>query len=128
MSLCLCTGAVLKCPFGSLPAVFNALPLPGVTVEGRPAGVITDLAPMVNLPAFGLCKSPSNPTVASATAGAMGVLTPMPCVPVPVGAWRSPSQSVRIGGRAALTSDSQLMCAWGGQISVQNVGQSSVRL
>ena len=87
MSFCLCTGAVLQCPFGSAPAAFSALPAPRVVINGRPAGVMTDTAPTVNIPPFGMCSSLSNPTVASATSAAMGVLTPMPCVPVPAGPW-----------------------------------------
>ena len=80
MSFCLCTGAVLQCPFGSVPASFSALPIPRVVINGRPAGVMTDMAPTVNIPPFGMCSSLSNPTVASATSAALGVLTPMPCV------------------------------------------------
>ncbi len=56
MSFCLCTGAVLQCPFGSVPAPFSALPLPRVVINGRPAGVMTDMAPTVNLPPFGMCS------------------------------------------------------------------------
>lgn len=128
MSFCLCTGAVLRCPFGSAPAVFSALPLPRVVINGRPAGVMTDMVPTVNIPPFGMCSSLSNPTVASATAAAMGALTPMPCVPVPAGPWLNASPKVLIGGQPAISNDSQLMCAWGGQIAVQSAGQASVQL
>lgn len=127
MSFCLCTGAVLRCPFGSAPASFSALPVPRVVISGRPAGVITDAAPAVNIPPFGLCSSPSNPAVASATAAAMGALTPMPCVPVPAGPWLIPAPAVLIGGRPAVTSGSRLPCAWGGQIAVQFAGQACVQ-
>lgn len=127
MSACVCDGAVLKCPFGTMPSTLHPLPLSGVMVEGHPAGVVTDLAPTVNIPPFGLCSSIQNPTVASATSAAMGTLTPMACIPVPTGSWQDPSSKVRIGGRAALTDGSTLMCAWGGKISIQFAGQLSVR-
>lgn len=126
MKLCLCTGAALKCSFGSTPAIFSSLPTSGVIAEGRPVGIDTDMVPILNLASFGLCKSLSNPTVASATTAAMGTLTPMPCVPVPGGSWKRPESKVLIGGRPALTSSSTLTCAWGGQISVQFAGQTSV--
>lgn len=128
MSFCLCTGAILQCPFGAAPAPFSALPPPRVLTAGCPAGVMTDIAPMVNIPTFGVCSSLANPTVASATAAALGVLTPMPCVPVPAGTWLIPSPKVFIGGQPAITDGSKLMCAWGGQISVQFAGQTSVQL
>lgn len=126
MSLCVCTGGVLGCSFGMTPAPFNALPAPRVTVGGLPAGVMSDMAPVVNLPPFGLCRSLSNPTVAAATAAALGVLTPMPCVPVPTGPWTNTAQKLSIGGQSAITNDSRLTCAWGGQITVQFAGQLSV--
>lgn len=128
MSFCLCTGATLSCPFGNAPVPFSALPVPRVVINGRPAGVMTDMAPVVNIPPFGMCSSISNPMVASATAAAMGALTPMPCVPVPAGPWLNPAPKVLVGGQQAISDGSKLMCAWGGQIAVQFAGQTSVQL
>lgn len=128
MSFCLCTGATLSCPFGIAPVPFSSLPASRVMINGRPAGVMTDMTPAVNIPPFGMCSSLSNPTVASATAAALGVLTPMPCIPVPAGPWMNPAPKVLIGGQQAISDGSKLMCAWGGQISVQFAGQTSVQL
>jgi len=104
----------------------NVLPLSRVLIGGRPAAVMTDMVPMVNLPSFGMCQNPANPAVAAATAAALGVLTPMPCVPVPAGSWLNPASKVQFGGQNALTNGSKLMCAWGGQITVQFAGQVNV--
>lgn len=128
MSFFLCTGANLSCSFGSAPVPFSALPVPRVVISGRPAGVMTDMAPGVNIPPFGTCASLANPTVASATAAALGVLTPMPCIPVPAGSWLNPAPTVIIGGQPAITDGSKLMCAWGGRISAQFAGQTCVQL
>lgn len=128
MSFCLCTGAALSCSFGAASVPFNALPVPRVVISGRPAGVMTDMAPMVNIPPFGTCSSLANPMVAAATTAALGVLTPMPCVPVPAGPWLNPAPKVIIGGQPAISDGSKLMCAWGGQISPQFAGQTCVQL
>ena len=128
MSLCLCTGAVLQCTFGASPAPFSALPPLSVLTAGMPVGVATSTAPVVNIPSFGVCSSLNNPAVSSATTAAMGTLTPMPCVPVPTGSWQIPSTKVIICGQPAITDGSNLMCAWGGQISVKFAGQTSVQL
>ena len=116
MSFCLCTGASLSCSFGAAPAPFSALPVPRVVVSGRPAGVVTDMTPA---PGW---------AVSSATAAALGALTPMPCVPVPAGPWLNPAPKVIVGGQPAISDGSRLMCAWGGQISVQFAGQTCVQL
>lgn len=128
MSFCLCTGAALSCPFGAAPVPFSALPVPKVVIGAMPAGVTTDMAPIVNIPSFGMCTSPSNPAVAAATAAALGVPTPMPCIPVPVGSWMNPASTVLIGGQPAISDGSKLTCAWGGQISVQFAGQTGVQI
>ncbi len=126
MSFCLCTGGIMQCSFGMTPAPLNALPAHRVMINGRPAGVMTDMAPVVNIPPFGMCQSLSNPTVAAATAAALGALTPMPCIPVPAGPWTNAAQKLSIGGQSAITNDSKLTCAWGGQITVQFAGQVGV--
>ena len=111
-------GALLSCSFGASPARLNVLPLGRVTVEGQPAANILDHKPMVNIPAFGLCRSPANPQVAEATAAAMGVLTPMPCVPVTLTPWQPGAMRARIARLPALDHCCTCQCNWGGQISV----------
>ena len=80
-------GAMLSCSFGLAPATLVPKGMSRVTIEGRPAAQVTDNVAMVNIPPFGMCNSLANPQVAAATSAALGVLTPMPCVPVVVTPW-----------------------------------------
>lgn len=117
-----CTTATLQCTFGVAPSVFNATPRPVLTSQ-MVAGVITDNIPLTNVPPFGMCSSPSNPSVAAATTAALGVLTPMPCVPVLPAPWTPGVPTVLIANTPALDNNCKLMCAWGGVISITFPGQ-----
>jgi uncharacterized Zn-binding protein involved in type VI secretion len=109
--------ANLMCTFGMAPSTLNVI-RPTVMIEGKPAATITDMAPMVNIPPFGMCMSVANPTVAAATAAALGVLTPMPCMPATVSPWVPPHPTTLIGGLPAVTAGAMCNCAYGGVISV----------
>lgn len=118
-------GATLQCTFGAAPSSLVVLPQNHVNVT-VPAANILDNKPIVNIPPFGMCSSPSNPTVAAATAAAMGVLTPMPCVPVTAAPWAPGSAKVTIGKMPALDSTCKLMCSWGGVIQIVSPAQTKV--
>jgi len=126
MAICACMGASLQCSFGAAPSSLIVLPANRTMVGGVPAATIMDCAPIVNVPPFGVCMSPSNPAVAAATAAALGVLTPMPCVPVPAGTWIVGAPTVLIGNMPALNNSSKLMCSWGGVIQILAPGQGTV--
>jgi hypothetical protein len=115
-------GAMLQCTFGVAPSTLVVIPQSKVLADGPPAATIMDNKPIANIPPFGMCNSPSNPTVAAATAAALGVLTPMPCVPVTAAPWAPGSATVLLGGQPALNNTSKCMCNWGGVISVTNPG------
>jgi hypothetical protein len=110
------SGSTLQCTMGAAPASL-AVVEPTVTAATPAAADIMDFAPMVNIPTFGMCKSPANPTVAAATAAALGVLTPMPCVPSTT-PWTPGVATVLLRGMPALDASSTCMCAYGGQISI----------
>ena len=93
---------------------------------GPPAANIMDNIPMVNIMPFGMCTSPANPTVAAATAAAMGVLTPMPCVPVIPAPWAPGAVTVLLANFPSLDNVSKCMCTWGGVISITSPGQVTV--
>lgn len=125
MGLQVCMGAMLQCSFGVAPSSLVVLPANHVNTS-VPAANILDNKPIVNVPPFGVCSSPANPTVAAATAAALGVLTPMPCVPVTAAPWAPGSTKVMLGKMPALESNSKLMCNWGGVIQIVSPGQIKV--
>ena len=120
--------AMLSCTMGLGPPMpLTAIPKgTPVTAGGQPVATIADALPMANIPTFGMCNSPANPTVIAATAAALGVHTPMPCLPVPLGAWVPGSSKVVLGGVPVLTAPSTCQCSWAGTISVEVPGQVSV--
>ena len=120
------SGALLQCSFGAAPAAFNVLPVNRVTAVDTPAGTIMDNVPILNIPPFAMCSSPSNPEVIAATAAALGALTPMPCIPVPAGPWIPGTPTVTIAGLPALDTNCKLMCAWAGVITVTQPAQMTV--
>ena len=122
-----CAGAMLACSFGAAPGTLAVLPANNVAT-GAADATIMDNKPAVNIAPFGMCLSPSNPTVAAATAAALGVLTPMPCVPATSAPWTPGSPTVLIGGMPALNNASKLMCSFGGVIQITMPGQSTVEI
>ncbi|QFY41263.1 DUF4280 domain-containing protein [Candidatus Methylospira mobilis] len=125
MSFLVTGNAVLKCTFGAASAIYMVAPTNKVQVDAYAAN-ITNQTTLLNIPSFGLCRSPANPVVAAATAAALGVLTPMPCVPATVAPWTPGVSTVLIGNLAALDNKSKLTCCWGGCISIKSAGQSKV--
>ena len=109
-------GSLLTCTMGAAPAALTVV-VPTTTAQGPPAANIMDFAPMANIPTFGMCMSLANPMVAAATAAALGVLTPMPCIPVTT-PWTPGAFLVQVRLFPALDAASKCMCAYGGQISV----------
>jgi len=120
-----CMGAMMMCSFGAAPSTLSVLPTNRV-MGTTPIGNIMDHVPMLNIPPFGVCMSPSNPTVASATAAALGVLTPMPCIPATASPWVPGTPTVMVGNMPALDSNAKLMCSYGGVIQITMPGQFKV--
>jgi Domain of unknown function (DUF4280) len=124
-----CSGAMMMCSFGVAPSALIVIPKGMPVMAGGPlAATIMDFAPIANIPPFSMCTTMSNPTVASATAAAWGVLTPMPCVPVTVAPWLVGAPTVLINNFPALNSTSKCMCAWGGVIQFTFAGQATVQV
>ena len=120
------TGAMLQCSFGVAPSSLMVLPANKVLAT-TPAANIMDNKPMLNIMPFGMCQSPANPMVAAATAAALGVLTPMPCIPATAAPWVPGCPKVLIGNMPAVNNSCKLMCNWGGVIQVVVPGQFTVQ-
>jgi hypothetical protein len=123
MAMHVCNGALLQCSFGMAPSTLVVTPEDRVMTGGQPAANIMDSVPMENIQPFAMCISPANPEVAAATAAALGVLTPMPCIPATPSPWSPGAPTVLSGNVPALDDTSQLMCLWGGVIQVVFAGQ-----
>lgn len=115
-------GATLMCDQGAAPSTLVVLPT-GNADAGRAAlATVADHQPNSNIVPFGMCRSLANPMVQSATAAAMGALTPAPCVPNTTTPWTPGSTRGDIRGVALLTSSSTCMCLWAGTITIATAG------
>ena len=118
-----CMGAMCQCSFGAAPSTLVVTPENTPLTSRLPAATIMENVPLKHIMPWGLCSSLANPTVAAATSAALGVLTPMPCVPVIAAPWAPGCPTVLIANKPALNDSSKLMCNWGGVISINNAGQ-----
>lgn len=121
------TGATFLCTMGTAPGQLIATSQATIRIAGRPAATIADAAPISNLGPCGMCTSMANPAVSSATAAALGVLTPMPCIPAPAGGWIC-SGTPLLSGQPMLTTDGSITCIYGGSISILNPAQTTTRV
>src|SRR6476660_922814 len=113
-----CMGAMMMCTMGMAPSNLVVLPTNMVFTDQQPDANIMDHIPMVNIMPFGMCITPANPMVAAATAAALGVLTPMPCIPMTMAPWVPGAPTVLLGNMPTLNNSSKLMCNWGGVIGI----------
>jgi hypothetical protein len=127
MGILVCGGAMIQCSFGAAPGTLNVLPM-NLVMTSMPIANIMDNKPMMNIMPFGMCNSPANPMVAAATAAALGVLTPMPCIPVTAAPWAPGSPTVLVANMPALNNSSKCLCNWGGVIQVVNPGQVAIQV
>jgi hypothetical protein len=121
-------GAMMQCSFGMAPSSLVVLPTNKVMTNMVPDANIMDHIPMTNIMPFGMCQSLANPEVAAATTAALGVLTPMPCIPATPAPWVAGAPTVLLGNFPTLDNVSQLMCIWGGVITFTDAGEATVEV
>lgn len=119
-------GATIMCSFGTAPGKLIITP-EKMVMTMTPCANIMDYLPMKNIMPFAMCTTLSNPTVASATSAALGVLTPMPCIPV-TAPWTPGSPSIMIKNYPALNNTSTCTCSYGGTISIVDPGQATIQI
>lgn len=120
--------ATLSCTCGA--GTGNLIVTSQVTnqIDGKPMATIKDCMSISNITPIGMCSSLANPQVAAATAAALGVLTPQPCIPCPVGPWTPVNPQVQIASCPCLAQGATLQCAYAGTISIVNCGQTKVNV
>jgi hypothetical protein len=126
MPMQVCMGAQMMCTFGMAPSNLVVLPINRTLTNQQPDANIMDHVPLVNIMPFGACMSIANPTVAAATAAALGVLTPMPCIPNTPSPWVVGAPTVLLGNQPTLDNISILNCIWGGVITFITPGEFTV--
>lgn len=125
MAAAVVSGAAVQCTMGMAPGQLLVTSQTMVLAGGRPAATIADAAPITNISPCGMCTSMGNPQVAAATAAALGVLTPMPCIPAPAGIWQCAGTPI-VGGKPGLSTDATLTCSYGGCLRIISPGQMTV--
>jgi hypothetical protein len=128
MPMQVCMGANMMCTMGMAPSSLVVLPTNQVMTDNVPDANIMDNIPLVNIMPFGMCMSPANPEVAAATAAALGVLTPMPCVPNTPDPWVPGAPTVLLANMPTLDDTSTLTCIWGGVITFVTPGEFTVQV
>lgn len=124
--LAVCEGAILDCCFGLAPSELIVLPENRVLTSPGSIANIMDHIPELNIPSFGMCCSPTNPEFAAATAAAMGVPTPVPCIPIIEEPWLPVAPTVMVGDAPILGNESMVMCVWAGVITIIEPGQFTI--
>jgi hypothetical protein len=120
-------GAKLKCVFGAGPKDMLVLPLAMTfNATSKPIATQMDFIPMLNVPAFGTCKSPANP-MNWKMVGPVPVFVPSSCIPLPIMPWNPVAKKLKIGGKPAMLETSKTMCIWAGNITVDKPGLTNVQ-
>lgn len=118
-----CSGAVMRCTFGTSQPRLVVLPDRTVWLAGQRMANISDHRSMANIPSFGRCRTVTYPPTGSATAAHHGHLTPMPCVPGTVTPWMPGKTDYLIQNSPALLKSCKCLCQWGGVITITDDGQ-----
>ncbi len=120
-----CSGARIKCSFGTSESQLVVYPDRTVFLTGKPMANISDHQSMYNIKPFGRCRTVAYPPTGSATAAHHGHLTPMPCVPGTFTKWEMGKNDYIVKGNPALLKTSFCQCCYGGIITLINDGQTS---
>lgn len=118
-----CSGATMRCSFGTSQAKLTVYPDRTVFLTGEPMANISDHVSLYNIAPFGRCRTVAFPSTGAATAAHHGHLTPMPCVPGTYSEWLNGKNDVIVKGKEALLKSSYCKCCYGGIITITKDGQ-----
>ncbi|KNY27946.1 DUF4280 domain-containing protein [Pseudobacteroides cellulosolvens] len=118
-------GATMVCSCGSHGRKINLPVSHGSYINNKPMMNQWDCVPIENVPEFGVCSSPANPSNAPVTlVGEDGKpVAGKPCVPAILSCWMDTKEDTIVDGFAALTTNSKLICSLGGMITFKTDGQ-----
>ncbi|WP_259392010.1 DUF4280 domain-containing protein [Paenibacillus thiaminolyticus] len=118
-------GARMQCICGSNPRRINLPRSHGSFVNGKPMMNETDCKPLENIPHFGACQGERNPSGETVyfIAENGDTITGKPCMPEFLETWVYAKENTKVEGQPALTTDSLLVCNWGGVIYFLSDGQ-----
>lgn len=112
------SGAMLGCSCGLSPGALIAGARAVRHTQGPALATIADCLPLANVPPFGGCTAPANPSP----------LVPKPCTPQLVAPWSAAVPGVTVEHVPALASTAVLTCLYGGSISIVQPGAPGVFL
>lgn len=147
-------GALLKCEYGSHCRKLNLPKCHGVKIMGHPvmndgdilAGLGDDSDKnIINIPSFGICDSPNKGKIGEGTIDLKkdkprdpktgeiigeaqdGIITGKRCKPEFIDNWQQSYSKTKIGNSEnyAITTNSFLVCKYGGTITILNSGQQN---
>ena len=117
-------GAKMKCSKGTHTRKINLPVSHGSYSNGNPMMNKTDRVVEENISYFGICKGdcPSSGDI-SLVKETGGTVTGKKCSVMILRDWENAKEDTLVQGEAALTTDSILICAYGGQIKFISDGQ-----
>jgi len=123
MGLAVSKFGLCQCSYGLIPSPLM-IPEGDLSAMGLPIASTQHHIPLENIITFGMCNSSQNPLVIAATAAALGVHTPMPCIPVTLEPWEATQSGLLFSDDSpALDAGATLKCQWGGNISIMFPGE-----
>lgn len=118
-------GAKMRCDKGSHPRKLNLPVSHGSYVNGKPVLNEADSKANENIAYFGICSSGANPNneIINLVAESGGTISGKKCCPNILANWSTTKEETKVEGKAALTTKSQLICAFDGVIKFISDGQ-----
>ncbi|MGG1787621.1 DUF4280 domain-containing protein [Brevibacillus formosus] len=118
-------GAKMRCNCGSHQRRINLPVSHGSYVNEKPMMNIEDYKPVENIAHFGICQSPTNQnnSIIYLIAEDGQNISGKPCTPTIYAPWIKVKDDTKVAGKAALTTDSLLICGYDGVIRFFSDGQ-----